>query len=80
MVRTSSRSPTPRRRVASGGSIWPPVVFHGLSNALVNIGLIGKELGETLQSSVVFFLLLIPIAVWAWILARRSERWPANEE
>ena len=45
-----------------GGSIWIPIVFHCLHNAVVNLNIVGKDAVETPLGS--FFVLLTTIPVF----------------
>jgi membrane protease YdiL (CAAX protease family) len=44
-----------------GGSIWIPIVFHSLHNAVVNLNMAGKNAVETILGSFLILLTIIPV-------------------
>ena len=70
--------------VLSRKSLWPAIVLHWLTNAAVNIKLVGNDaFQETLSMWIIYSIILIPIVAYSAFLIWKlpeSYRYEMNEE
>jgi membrane protease YdiL (CAAX protease family) len=57
-----------------GQSIWIPIVFHGLHDAVVNLNMVGKNVVETPRLSVFMLLTTIPVFLFGIYLLKKIPR------
>jgi hypothetical protein len=56
--------------VVAGGSVWPAVLVHGVTNAIIHTNRIGVDLEMTMQSASLLAAAPIPMVIYAIFLLR----------